>query len=237
LSSLLGTVGPTLGTSTSDLAEIEEIGLVGRHAMKKRAAFGCVVLIAALGSVGFATAAQADPDARFELTVDRHVVHGGEQFTATATANVGCDWVLEWNGDRRVKATRVLVATYTAPPVSRITRIPLHSTCFYDPPSAQRSSARDTSPAAWDHATTQRLTVTVPPSWRRTIVITVLPRGSAVSPPDIGGGLTNGGGLANTGGPMLWLLLVGLGSVLTGAVAVRTSLCNVRRIGPGPHFV
>jgi hypothetical protein len=197
---------------------------VGKLVMRKHASFALGVLVAVCVCVGLAPAAQADPGPAFTLTVDRHVIHSGERFTATATATTGCDWVLEWNGDRRVEDARTSVATYLAPQVSRPTRIALHVTCFYVPSRGQRSEGRGRSTAFTAEGPSQLVTVTVPPSWRRSLVITVLPPGSAVSPPGAGGGFGHpGGSLANTGGPALWALIAGLGAVLVGSAAVRTS--------------
>lgn len=167
--------------------------------MKKFALMGAVVLAGLVATIGFAGPAQAYPEVIIDLTVDRQVLYGGEHFTATATANVSCDWTLEWNGDSRDKAASTgFVTTYTAPEVTEVTKIPLHGTCDYLLPDG---ATPVTGRAAAGPLTT----------WKRTIMITVLPRG-AVSPP--------GGELPNTGGPHLSLLLGGLGMIAAGGVAV-----------------
>jgi LPXTG-motif cell wall-anchored protein len=168
--------------------------------VKKVLSLGVAALLGLLAIIGLAPAAQAYPEVVIDLTAQPTVLYGGETFTATATANVTCDWTLEWNGDSRDKAaSNDFTTVYTAPAVTEITKIPLHGTCVYELP---------------DGATpvTGRAVAGPLVTWKRTIMITVLPRGSAVSPP--------GGGLPNTGGPDLWILLVGLGLVGAGTVVM-----------------
>lgn len=177
--------------------------------MKKLASCGLVVLISL---VALSLPTRADSAARFAVNVDRKVLFSGEQLTATATSRVDCDWILEWNGERRYEATRRLRATFTAPVVTKLTKIPLKGRCFY----AATGSA-DKAPAARG-GSSQRVLVRVPPSWTTTVIVTVLPAGGAVNPPE-----TGGGELPDTGGPDRWLLLLGLGAVLAGSVVVRSS--------------
>jgi hypothetical protein len=178
------------------------------------------MLVCALACIGLPPDALADGGGSFTLKVDRHAVRSGEAFTASATAPTTCQWLLEWNGDRRVGAGRALAASYTAPQVTRPTRITLHGTCFYSSSGAQRhgSSARSATSGA-----SQRVTVTVPPSWRHSEVITVLPPGGAVSPPASSGGGHHGDGLPGTGGPALAVLIAALCALLAGSAAVRAS--------------
>lgn len=160
-------------------------------------------LAAISGTMLVLSAAPADayPDAAQNLTVDRQVLPGGEQFTATATSNVLCDdWTLSWNGDTRTRTAQDFVTTYTAPKVDEITKIPLHGTCEYTVPVAQRSAR-----------TAERAT------WERTIMITVLPEGQAAPPND------DDGLLPDTGGPTLWLLLAGAGLAGAGWVVIRST--------------
>lgn len=168
--------------------------------MKKLASFGVAVLIALFSALGLAPSAQAYPEPQFNLTVNHQVIYGGQQFTATATSEVTCDWTLEWNGDSRFKTASTFVTTYTAPVVTTITKIPLNATCVYAAASA-RKSARAAADA----------------TWTRSVTITVLPNGSAVSPP------SSGGNLPNAGGPRLWIMLAGFGSLLAGAAVVVTA--------------
>lgn len=167
------------------------------------AAFAALVA-AVLAILGSGSPAQAYPELRISLEVNRTVLYGGETFTATAVGNVNCDWVLQWNGDAR-SAHRAPNAsfqpTYTAPAVDKITKIPLTGTCGYD--ATEQPSARAAAS---------------PATWTRTIMITVLPQSSAVSPP--GGG---GSDLPSTGGPNFLFLAGGLALLLSGAVAVTVA--------------
>jgi hypothetical protein len=152
-----------------------------------------------VGLIAFVTVApvSAYPDLRMSLTVDRDVLYGGQHFTGTATSNVPCDWTLSWNGVTRTHHADDFVTTYTAPIVHQITRIPLHGTCVY-------VTARAVAPRALARAAAGTAT------WQRTIVITVLPQGSSVSPP----------GLPNTGGPGLAALIFGILLSVAGAVVM-----------------
>lgn len=172
--------------------------------MKKLASLGAACSLGLIAMLGLAPAAQAYPEVVIDLEVNHNVRYGGEKFTATASANVDCDWTLEWNGDSRDKGqAKNFTTTYTAPQVAKVTKIPLHGTCDYLLPDG---ATPVTGRAAAGPMTT----------WNRTIVITVLPRGSAVSSP-------GDGELPNTGGPNLWLVVAGLGLVAGGsAVVIRT---------------
>lgn len=172
-----------------------------------------MALPVALGLAG-AAARTGDDSAAIRLRVDKHRLHGGQSFTATATATVSCDWTLAWNGRSHRLAGRSISATFTAPRVTEVTRIPVHAFCRYAPRSAPSTPPAPTSTGG------QRITVTVPAHRSRTLPITVLPPGSAVSPPQTSGG-GGPGTLPNTGGPGWWLLAAGLGAVLAGGYIVR----------------
>lgn len=169
--------------------------------MKKLTTIGAVALaalVAGLAMLWFSSPAQAYPDVRIDLSVNRSVLYGGEKFTATASSDgTTCAWTLTWNGVVREGGSSTgnsFRTTYQAPQVKHVTKIPLHGTCTYD--------AR-TAPAARGTAT-----------WERTIMITVLPPSTAVSPP------VGGSDLPNTGGPNLLFLLGGVGLLVAGATAV-----------------
>ena len=173
--------------------------------MKKLASLGALALaalVAVLAVVGVSSPAQAYPERSFKLDVNRSVLYGGQNFTATAIGNVTCDWTLEWNGETR-QAQRdpndAFKTTYTAPDVTKVTKIPLRGTCAYD---------LEETPVEANF----RAAVT-PAEWTQTIVITVLPRNAAVSPP-------GGSDLPNTGGPDWRVLAGGLVLLLSGATAV-----------------
>ena len=171
--------------------------------MKKLSSIGAVVLgalIAALAILGFFTPAQAYPEVSINLTVDRQVIYGGESFTATASSNgTTCTWSLEWAHRVRHGESSTgtpFTTTYKAAQVKKTTKIPLHGTCSYS------DNARGTA------------------TWQETIMITVLPRRTAVSPPTGGG---SGTGMPNTGGPNVVFLIGGLVLLLSGATAVTVA--------------
>jgi LPXTG-motif cell wall-anchored protein len=171
--------------------------------MKKFTPLGALALaavIAVLALLGLSGPAQAYPEVSIDLSVNRQVLYGGENFTATASStNTVCAWTLEWDGVVRTGSSTTdhpFKTTYTADEVNKVTKIPLHGTCSYAAP---------TSPSARGAAT-----------WTRTINITVLPRSSAVSPP-------GGSDLPNTGGPNLLFLAGGLALLLAGATAVTVA--------------
>ncbi len=170
--------------------------------MKKLTSLG-VAALAALGIVlavlGSLSPAQAYPELQINLEVNRSVLYGGENFTATASSTgATCSWTLEWNGVVRNGTssggdTNPFKTTYTAPDVTKVTKIPLHGTCEYAAPSARGAA-----------------------TWQRTIMITVLPQSSAVSPP-------GGSHLPSTGGPNWIFLAGGLALLLSGAIAVTVA--------------
>ena len=173
--------------------------------MKKWASLGVAAfaaLIAVLAVSGSLTPAQAYPELSFKLDTNRSVLYGGQTFTATATGNVTCDWALEWNGQNRAAheaPNASFQTTYTAPAVDKVTKIPLTGTCVYD--SEEKPTATNRTAAAWT----------------RTIMITVLPQSSAVSPP------TGGSHLPSTGGPNSLFLAGGILLLLSGAIAVTVA--------------
>lgn len=171
--------------------------------MKKFASLCGAALIALIAAVGLAPAAHAYPDVSIDLSVDRSVLYGGESFTATGSSDVTCAWRLSWNGVVKTGAGTdgsPYVTSYQAPAVTKITKIPLHGTCTYTVPTARHTAARAAAASA---------------VWTRTIEITVLPVGSAVSPPSNGGA-----DLPNTGGPSWVPLVLGLVFLATGAASV-----------------
>lgn len=192
-------------------------------AMRRGLTFALVALVTTLAGVAIAPAARAVRGPTFALTVDRHVVHGGESFTATAVGRAECAWILQWDGDRRASKAARMVATFTAPQVTRPTKVPLDGTCFHD---AARNRAGEDRGATTSRrsGSAQRLLVTVPTKWTHTVVITVLPAGTTVSPPaSAGSGAGDAGGLPGTGGPALEPLVAGIIAVLAGAATALTS--------------
>jgi hypothetical protein len=180
------------------------------------------MLVVAAAGVGLAPA-QADADPRFSLSVDSRAVRGGQPLTVTGASTTRCAWLLEWNGERRIARDRAaFTASFTAPRVTRPTRLPVQGTCFYDVPATRGQHGPRGNPRAPGSTSRSTLVVRVPPSWRHTVVVTVLPAGVAVSAPGTAGGPGHpSGGLPGTGGPALWLLLAGIGAVLAGGAVVR----------------
>jgi len=148
---------------------------------------------ALLAILGAQSPAQAYPDVRIDLSVDRMVLYSGQDFTATGSSNVDCDWNLEWAGQVRQGGGTEYKTTYVADKVRKTTKIPLQGTCVYTSPSTGQTA-----------------------TWERTITITVLPASSAVSPPV-------GSDLPNTGGPNPLFLCGGLALLLAGATAVTVA--------------
>jgi len=159
-----------------------------------------IALMGVLATVGLAPAALAYPEAQQNLTVDRQSLYGGESFTAFATSNVSCDWTLEWNGETRTQTSEDFTTSFEAPVVTEVTEIALNGSCAYDSLEEPRAAAKAAAVATFE----------------KTIIITVLPQGNAVSPP-------GDDDLPNTGGPNLWILIAGLASVLAGVVVIRSA--------------
>ena len=171
--------------------------------MKKPTTLGAVglaALIAVLALLGFSAPAQAYPEVRIDLAVNRSTLYSSQSFTAVGSSNVSCAWTIEWHGRSRSGASSSshdFRTTFTAPHVTKVTKIALHGTCAYDgseTPTTARTTASST----------------------RTVMITVLPRSAAVSAP-------GGSDLPNTGGPNLLFLAGGLGLLLAGVTAVSVA--------------
>ena len=132
-----------------------------------------------------------------DLEVSAQVVNSGESVTATCTYSIvetdarksalsDTTWVMTFNGETRTGTGETFTQTFKAPDVTKATVFKL------------------TSVGTGDAGTCSR-----------TVNITVLPNGSAVTPP--------GEELPNTGGPDLWILLAGLALVGAGtAVTLRS---------------
>lgn len=192
--------------------------------MKTFASLGVVVLLVVL--VGPNAPASGAPEAGtgFTVSVDRTTLRSGQTLTATGRADRLCAWIVDWNNERRSASGRRIVVTFVAPEVQRRTRIPLRGTCFYATPQPPRAAAPGGRPAS----PSQRVTVTVPTSLNSVVMITVLPSGAVVSPPEPGGG----GELPGTGGPDLWILLAGLATLLVGASLIRLRAPDDLPFGP-----
>lgn len=188
--------------------------------MKKIASYGLVVLFV-FASVGLAVpASAAGPKVR--VKVDREVVRSGQTFTVTASASTRCQWLVRWNGERRVRTGKRFTGVFTAPAVTGRVRLPVSATCFYTPEGVRPPPTASTS------GTAERVTVYVPERQSGAGAITVLPPRASVSPPqpphDPGPD-----GLPNTGGPVWLLLLAGMTSLLGGIVILRRTAQRVER--------
>lgn len=161
-------------------------------------ALGAAVLV----TLGFAPAAHARTDVQINLGTSRHVLYGGDSFKATATANVSCDWALNWNGVGRQNVGAAFATTYVAPQVTRITKVPLTGACTYAAPSGA-GSAGASAPLS---------------TWHRTIMVTILPRAYGAASP--AGARTD---LSGPGGPDQAVFFGGLALLLTGAGAVAVA--------------
>lgn len=199
--------------------------------MKRLASLGVLVLIALLGiPAGPVDAAPGAAPTRFGVSVDTTTLRSGQTLTATGTANSDCAWIIDWNNERRSRSARTIVARFVAPEVEKKTVIPLRGTCFYVSPAPTTTGPKP--PTGGPGQAAQTVTVTVPKSLNQTILITVLPSGTVVSPPDDGNG--NGGGpggdLPDTGGPDLWILLAGLATLLVGASLIKLATSQDGRL-------
>lgn len=170
--------------------------------MKKliAAVFGTALTLAL--SLGVMPTAHAYPDVVIDVSVDKNVVYGGGTYTATAKASVPCDWTLVWNGVTKSGQGTSFAARFKAPPVKKVTNIPLQATCAYDDGNATASRTA---------------------TWTRTIMIKVLPRASQ------GGPKADNGALPGTGGPNQGWILGGIALLLLGGGAAL--LARRRRTG------
>lgn len=160
--------------------------------MKKVAAVGLLLALVLL-----ATSASAGPAPAFEVALDRHALRSGQLLTATASSTRPCEWVLEWNGTRQHAIGTRFVATFTAPPVTRPRRIPLHALCVYgDPP--RRTTGSPPARRTRDRST---IVVTVPDNWQDTIDVNVLPNGAVET--DRIAGIVRGGAHKESRSPQM----------------------------------
>ena len=166
--------------------------------MKKLIVIGATALATLFMLFGFAPAAQAYPEGVCDLEVSAQVVNSGETVSATSHYSVVDSSARKQAGD-----DVHWVLTFNGD--SRTGTGETFTASFTAPDVTKPSSFKLTSTGTGPAGTCSR-----------SVNVTVLPNGS-VSPP--GGG----GGLPNTGGPALWLLIAGLGLVGGGAVAIRMS--------------
>lgn len=140
--------------------------------------------------------AWSDPELQIDLSVASSAVESGGTLAVTATSNVPCAWTLTWRGRTRRRSTgpAPFRATYKAPDVDRITKIPLHAACSH------RADPIPGNPHA-QHP------------WRttRTILITTVP---PQAPSRAGGQADSQDGLS------AWLIAIGLGLCVLGRLII-----------------
>lgn len=170
--------------------------------MNKPSSMGVVAfaaLVVGLAVLGFSTPAQAYPDVRVDLKVNRSTLYAGQQLTAAgASSGTTCSWTIDWHDQVRrgtSSGSDRFRTTFTAPQVSAVTKIPLRGTCGSSAGATARGAA----------------------VWSRTITITVLPPSVAVSPP------IAGADLPGSGGPNMLFLVGGLVLLASGATAVTVA--------------
>jgi hypothetical protein len=179
------------------------------------------------------TPAHAGPDhhhgSKPHLRANLHVAHAGQQIVVRARSSLTCGWILTWPRHRKQRLGHVLVARFRAPTVTRATKIRVRATCLgtkggygdshRKPP---RSSGTATS-SPGVAADPQAITATIPRLWKGRVVIIVLPAvgvgpETAHSGDGHHGSHAGLGNLADTGGPGLLLLILGLISTLVGVL-------------------
>jgi hypothetical protein len=163
------------------------------------------IAAAALVVLGSATSAFADYGApTITLDVTPHSLVGGQSFTGTATSNEDCtSWTITFDGPStespKTGSGTSIDFTWSTTEVSQIEDATFTAVCKFDDGSTRASA---------------------PSSIQAQADVTVNPTGVAGP---IDGGTTGFGGLADTGGPHLWLAIGGGALVLVGAGAVLRS--------------
>lgn len=168
------------------------------------------VAAAALVVLGSATSAFASYEApSISLEVSPTTLTGGQSFSGTATSNQDCDWQVTFDGPTgdgaKSGSGSSIDFTFSTTEVEDVETGTVTAVCTFDDGTSERASVA------------QQLT--------RSADVTVNPTGIA-GPIDngTGGGETGGfGGLADTGGPQLWLAIGGVALTLVGAGAVIRS--------------
>jgi hypothetical protein len=170
---------------------------------KRISAAVAAAALVVLGSATGAFAGYEDPSITLEVNPTSLV--GGQTFTGTATATVNCSaWEITFDGPSsespKTGSGSSIDFTWSTNEVSEITPGAFHAKCTYDDSQLRASALQDL---------TTSTDVTVNPT--------------EVSPPTDGTGTGGFGGLADTGGPHLWLAIGGGALVLVGAGAVLRS--------------
>ena len=186
--------------------------------MTRAAAYVGAVVLAFLGIVGMPGTAEAAPSAEPHITVhlNRTTVTSGTPIIVRVHANMPCDWIVQFHGERQHSIGTSARTTFIAPDVSTRTRLKVVVTCFARSTATQPRKVAPAAGASAGHSA-ELILVRVPAKATVEQPVVVVPGGTTVEPPHTGGG----GGLPNTGGPRELLLELGLGAVLIGATLVR----------------
>jgi len=170
----------------------------------------------AVAVVGMGTA-QAYPTPVFSLTLNRHVVYGGDTVQATVKADVTCTtWTVQFLGQTATgHNTETFVHTFTTNKVAKKQVHQVTARCTYDSAAAGAGNA---------------VRIVAAQSGLLHSPVTILPRSSGSGGVDGNGngngssgatsGSGGGSGLPNTGGPAFWIALLALALVLGGGAAM-----------------
>jgi hypothetical protein len=112
----------------------------GDEWMKKLIVIGVTTLAAMFAVLGVAPSAYAYPETTCNVDVNAQVVNSGESFTATGTsqqfttprasAAAAVDWEMTFNGEVRTGHAVVFKQKFTAPEVTKKTKLPLTVTAI-----------------------------------------------------------------------------------------------------------
>jgi uncharacterized surface anchored protein len=165
--------------------------------MKKLIVIGATALATLFVVLGVAPSAQAYPEGSCNLEVSAQTVNSGETITATATYTVV-------DNAARVSALSDTEWVMTFNGDTRTGTGETFTQSFEAPEVTEPTTFPLKATGTGDAGTCTR-----------TVNVTVLPNGQTVPP--------KGPHMPNTGGPRLILLIVGLGLVAAGAIAIRQS--------------
>lgn len=166
------------------------------------AAAACTLLLVGSG------AASAYPAPVFNMSLSNRVVVGGHHFTATVKASLKCtSWVMRFDGQTaRTSNAASFTHTFTTTAVTHKTVLPVTAQCTY---SASAGAAGNSI----------RIAQATSPVLRSGV--TLLPAHEGAAATRHNDAAT--GGLPNTGGPGLWVLIAALALLGGGGIAMARS--------------